>query len=578
MSDPLSGSVGIVQPQTMHFDEPLPLRCGRSLVNYDLVYETYGRLNAEGDNAILICHALSGNHHAAGVHSADDKKPGWWDSCIGPGKAIDTQHFFVIAINNLGGCHGSTGPSSICADTQEPYGPDFPVMAVRDWVKSQHRLVVALGVTRLAAVVGGSLGGMQALRWSIDYPDFVAKAAVIASAPKLTAQNIAFNEVARQAIISDPAFHEGRYYQHQTYPSKGLMLARMLGHITYLSDDAMRDKFGRDLRAGKLNFNFDVDFQVESYLRYQGENFSTKFDANTYLLMTKALDYFDPAADHQGDLARCLAQAKCSFLVVSFSTDWRFAPVRSREIVDALLAAKKEVSYLEIDAPQGHDAFLFPIDPYVRALSGFLRPNQQPNLPSNRVDLSLIQEWVPAGARVLDLGCGQGELLHAVAATAGQCIGMEIDTDKLVAGVEQGLSVIDQDLNEGLTSLADASFDMVLMTQALQAVNRPDLLLQEMVRVGKKAIVTFPNFGHWTTRFYLGFRGRMPMSKALPYAWYNTPNIHLCTFNDFEDLCAQSGVKILKRLVVNDQHQSRALINLLPNLLGEIAIYHLCKA
>ncbi len=572
-----TGSVGIVEPQKMHFAEPLPLRCGRSLANYELMYETYGQLNAEGTNAILICHALSGNHHAAGLHHADDKKPGWWDACIGPGKAIDTNHFFIISMNNLGGCHGSTGPSSINPETNEHYGPEFPVMAVRDWVKSQYRLVVALGVNRLAAVIGGSLGGMQALRWSIDYPDFVQRIAVIASAPKLTAQNIAFNEVARQAIISDPAFHEGRYYQHKTYPSKGLMLARMLGHITYLSDDAMRDKFGRDLRVGKLNFNFDVDFQVESYLRYQGENFSSKFDANTYLLMTKALDYFDPAADHDGDLARCLAQAKSKFLVVSFSTDWRFSPERSREIVDALLAAKKEVSYAEIDAPQGHDAFLFPIAPYVQALRGFLQPEVKTELP-NRADLQLIRDWIPSGASVLDLGCGQGELLQSIRDKSKLSIGMEIDTDKLVNGVAHGLNLVDQDLNHGLTSLADGSFDMVLMTQALQAVDRPDLMLKEMVRVGKEAIVTFPNFGHWTTRFYLGFRGRMPMSKALPHAWYNTPNIHLCTFNDFEDLCAQSGVRIIKRLVVNDQHQSTALINLMPNLLGEIAIYHLCQA
>lgn len=374
-----SDSVGIVEPQIAEFKESLVLRSGRQLQSYQLVYETYGTLNAQKDNAILICHALSGHHHAAGYHDIDDKKPGWWDACIGPGKAIDTNRFFVVALNNLGGCHGSTGPQSVNPETGELYGPNFPIMAVRDWVKSQARLADRLGIDCWHAVVGGSLGGMQAMRWSIDHPKRLKKCVVIASAPKLSAQNIAFNEVARQAITSDPDFHQGYYYQHNTLPKRGLSLARMLGHITYLSDDAMREKFGRDLRTGTLSFNYGVDFEVESYLRYQGESFSDKFDANSYLLMTKALDYFDPAADHQDDLSRCLAQSACQFLVVSFSTDWRFAPARSKEIVDALLRSNKPVSYLEIDAPQGHDAFLFPIPEYVAILKGFLegKPHAQ---------------------------------------------------------------------------------------------------------------------------------------------------------------------------------------------------------
>jgi homoserine O-acetyltransferase len=336
------------------------------------VYETYGTLNDDASNAILICHALSGHHHAAGFHSTEDRKPGWWDACIGPGKAIDTNIYFVVSLNNLGGCHGSTGPMSQDPETGRPYGPDFPIIAVRDWVKSQARLADRLGIDCWHAVIGGSLGGMQALRWSIDFPDRLKGCAVIAAAPKLSAQNIAFNEVARQAIVSDPDFYQGRYFDHDTRPKRGLMLARMVGHITYLSDSSMREKFGRDLRTGKLNFTFDADFEVESYLRYQGENFSDQFDANTYLLMTKALDYFDPAGDHDGDLARCLGQARCRFLVASFSTDWRFAPERSQELVRALTRARRPVSYLEIDAPQGHDAFLFPIPEYVALIEGFL--------------------------------------------------------------------------------------------------------------------------------------------------------------------------------------------------------------
>jgi homoserine O-acetyltransferase len=366
-------SVGLVTPQTLHFDQPLELDSGRTLPAYDLVYETYGELNAARSNAVLICHALSGDHHAAGYHTADDRKPGWWDTYIGPGKPIDTQRFFVVSLNNLGGCKGSTGPITPEPGSGRPYGPDFPFVTVRDWVQSQARLADALGIERWAAVIGGSLGGMQALQWTIDQPERIRHALVIAAAPKLTAQNIAFNEVARQAILSDPDFHEGHYYEAGTLPRRGLMLARMLGHITYLSEDAMRAKFGRELREGRLNFNFDVEFQIESYLRYQGRSFVDKFDANTYLLMTKALDYFDPAAAHGDDLARALEGVTARFLVMSFTTDWRFSPARSREIVRALIHAGKQVSYAEIEAEHGHDAFLAPIPHYRAVFSHYMR-------------------------------------------------------------------------------------------------------------------------------------------------------------------------------------------------------------
>ncbi|RZI91393.1 MAG: homoserine O-acetyltransferase [Pseudomonas sp.] len=366
-------SVGLVTPQTARFDEPLALACGRSLTSYELVYETYGTLNSSASNAVLICHALSGHHHAAGFHRADERKPGWWDSCIGPGKPIDTNRFFVVSLNNLGGCNGSTGPSSVNPLTGKPYGADFPVLTVEDWVHSQVRLADRLGINQWAAVVGGSLGGMQALQWTITYPDRVRHCVDIASAPKLSAQNIAFNEVARQAILTDPEFHGGSFQDQGVIPKRGLMLARMVGHITYLSDDSMGEKFGRELKSDKLNYDFhSVEFQVESYLRYQGEEFSGRFDANTYLLMTKALDYFDPAATHGGDLAATLSNVTADYCVISFTTDWRFSPARSREIVDALMAARKNVCYLEIDSPYGHDAFLIPTPRYMLGFSNYM--------------------------------------------------------------------------------------------------------------------------------------------------------------------------------------------------------------
>ncbi len=367
-------SVGLVTPQIARFDEPLALACGRSLAAYELIYETYGTLNSTASNAVLICHALSGHHHAAGYHKPDDRKPGWWDSCIGPGKPIDTNRFFVVSLNNLGGCNGSTGPSSLNPATGKPYGADFPVLTVEDWVHSQARLADRLGIQQWAAVVGGSLGGMQALQWTITYPDRVRHCVDIASAPKLSAQNIAFNEVARQAILTDPEFHGGSFQDQGVIPKRGLMLARMVGHITYLSDDSMGEKFGRELKSDKLNYDFhSVEFQVESYLRYQGEEFSGRFDANTYLLMTKALDYFDPAASHGGDLAASLAHVTADYCVMSFTTDWRFSPARSREIVDALIAARKNVCYLDIDSPYGHDAFLIPTPRYIQGFTNYMK-------------------------------------------------------------------------------------------------------------------------------------------------------------------------------------------------------------
>ncbi len=339
---------------------------------YELVYETYGTLNADRSNAVLVCHALSGNHHVAGYYAGDPKNVGWWDTMIGPGKPVDTDKFFVIGVNNLGGCHGSTGPSSINPDGGQPYGADFPVVTVEDWVQSQARLADLLGIRQFAAVMGGSLGGMQAMQWALSFPGRVRHVLAIATAPRLTAENIAFNDVARNAILTDPDFHDGHYYRHGTVPARGLRLARMLGHITYLSDDAMADKFGRQLRQGKLGYSYDIDFEIESYLRYQGDKFATYFDANTYLLMTKALDYFDPARDYGDNLDQAFAAARAGFLVVSFTTDWRFSPERSRAIVNALLHNRRNVSYAEITSTHGHDSFLMEHPHYHEVMRTYL--------------------------------------------------------------------------------------------------------------------------------------------------------------------------------------------------------------
>ena len=368
----LTDSVGIVKPQKAIFDSPLQLDCGKELKKIELVYEAYGSLNERKDNAVLICHALSGDHHAAGFNSPEDKKPGWWDVCIGPGKPFDTNKFFIVCPNNIGGCKGSSGPNTINPETGQLYGPSFPIVTVEDWVNTQNLLGDSLGIKKWACIIGGSLGGMQALQWTISFPEKVQNIISVAAASKLSAQNIAFNEVARQSIINDPDFRDGYYYEHGVIPKIGLSIARMLGHITYLSDDSMRQKFGRDLKEGKLNFSYDVDFQVESYLRYQGKYFVDKFDADTYLLMTKVLDYYDPASRVGGDLSKAFEKSISNYLIVSFTSDWRFSPERSQEIVEALVGAKKNVSYSEIEANNGHDAFLMPIPNYLNILKNFM--------------------------------------------------------------------------------------------------------------------------------------------------------------------------------------------------------------
>ncbi len=395
MNDAPSGSVGAVAPQRAGFLEPLILKAGKTLASYELVYETYGTLNAERSNAVLVCHALSGSHHVAGWYADDPRKVGWWDNLVGPGKPVDTERFFVIGVNNIGGCHGSTGPGSVDRATGQPYGASFPVVTVEDWVVSQARLMDRLGIERLAAAIGGSLGGMQAMQWTLSFPERIGHALVIAAAPRLSAQNIAFNDVARQAIVSDPDFHGGNFYAHKAIPARGLKLARMLGHITYLSEDVLMEKFGRVLKRDEYGFNYEVEFEIESYLRYQGDKFAQVFDANTYLLMTKALDYFDPAKEAGGDLARALSAARAGFFVASFRSDWRFPPERSREIVKALVASNQDVSYAEIDAPHGHDAFLLDNPQYHQLVAAYM---------------DNVANEVGAGKRLAPLALAAGEL------------------------------------------------------------------------------------------------------------------------------------------------------------------------
>jgi homoserine O-acetyltransferase len=581
-------SVGIVEPQVARFTEPFKLASGRTLPQFDLAYETYGTLNQERSNAVLVCHALNASHHVAGVYSDDPENIGWWDNMIGPGKPVDTDRFFVIGINNLGSCFGSTGPTSIDPLTERPYGGDFPLVTVEDWVDTQARLADRLGINRFAAVMGGSLGGMQALAWATRYPQRVGHALIIAAAPNLSAQNIAFNEVARQAILTDPDFHDGHFDVQGTKPRRGLRVARMIGHITYLSDLQMEEKFGRALRDG-LKFSFAPEFQIESYLRYQGDKFAEYYDANTYLRITKALDYYDPALAADGDLARALAVAQCKVLVVSFKTDWRFSPARAREIVKALVDTRHDVSYAEVDAPHGHDAFLLDNPQYhsvVRAYFDHIAADtkgystfrfgaevkqqvERRASESQRADYATIADWLPPRAQVLDLGCGDGSLLaYLMRERQARGYGIEIADAGVLASVRNGINVLQSDLESGLAGFDDASFDCVILSQTLQAMRHTEAIVDEMLRVGREVIVTFPNFGHWSHRWQI-LKGRMPVSENLPYQWYDTPNIHLCTVADFDAFLRERDCVVENRVVLAEGHP----VSMLPNLLGDLAIY-----
>ncbi len=588
-------SVGIVKTETARIidaDSPLELACGKTLSPIDVAYETYGTLNKDADNTILICHALSGNAHVAGYNSPEDKKPGWWENMIGPGKGIDTNKYFVICSNFLGGCSGTTGPSSINPATQKPYGLDFSIITIADMVKVQKLLLDKLGIKQLLAVIGGSVGGMQVLQWAIEYPDFVKAAIPIATTSHLGAQSIAFDAVGRNAILADPNFAGGQYHD-KSGPDRGLGIARMIGHITYLSEMGMRKKFGRKLRgAEKYSYEFNSEFAVETYLDYQGQAFVERFDANSYLYITKAADYFDLSKDY-GSLNQTFVKVKSRFLVISFASDWLFTPEQSKAVVNALLAGRKDTSYCNIDSPYGHDAFLLEPGILGSLLSGFLQATHTPHLTRQnnsvrsgkkrpvskfeqarraRVDYELIESLITADSTVLDVGCGDGQLLANLIADKNiKGEGIELGQELILACVKRGLPIIQHDAEQGLENYADKSFDVAILSQTVQTVKDPEKLLKELLRVGKKVIVSFPNFANWRCRLQLFFGGRAPVSDRLPFEWHNSPNTHFLSIKDFDLFCKTLGVKVEKKIPLVKTRISP--VRFAPNLFAEQVIY-----
>lgn len=573
-------------------ERPLELECGKAFGPVDVAYETYGTLNAAQDNAVLICHALSGNAHVAGLNSPKDKKPGWWDVMVGPGKGIDTNKYFVICSNFLGGCSGTTGPSSVNPATGKPYGLDFPIITVADMVRVQKLLLEKLGIKKLLAVIGGSIGGMQVLQWAIAYPDFVQAAIPIATTTHLGAQSIAFDAVGRNAILADPNFSGGQYVNGKG-PATGLAIARMIGHITYLSEQGMREKFGRELRnSDHYSYDFSSEFSVETYLDYQGQSFVERFDANSYLYITKAADYFDLVREH-GSLKQAFADVRCRFLVISFGSDWLFTPAQSRAIVNALVANHKDVSFCDIRSPYGHDAFLLEPKTLGILLSGFLNATRHPganghrrtakaggharaNAPQQanrmRVDYEVIESLIEPNSTVLDIGCGDGELLAHLALDKNvKGEGIELDQDLVLACVDRGLPIVQHDIEQGLESYADESYDYVILSQTVQTVKNAEKVFAELLRVGRKVIVSFPNFAHWRSRAQLFFLGRAPVTEQLPFDWHNSPNIHCLSLNDFDGFCRKLGVQVEKRIPLIKARLSP--VRVVPNLFAEQVIY-----
>lgn len=568
--------VGVVHTQTVRLALPaggLSLECGRTLPELDVAYETYGELSPAGDNVIFICHALTGDAHVAGVLGTPDGPPGWWDEMIGPGRGIDTTYYHVVCANILGGCRGTTGPSSIDPGTGKPYGAAFPPISVADIVDVHMRLLQHLGITELAAVIGGSFGGMQVLDWAIRYPDQVKRAICIASAASLSSQALAFDIVGRSAITDDPDWQGGDYADTGRVPASGLALARKIGHITYLSPELMSDKFGRKRQAGDRQpaTGFQSDFAVESYLAYQGTKFVGRFDANSYLHITAAMDDYDIAQQY-GSLESAFRAIEAKLLIVALSADWLFPAEQSRELANTLLRAGKAASYCLLHAPHGHDAFLVDIEHLAEVLRAFLpwvtsggrvrSPANDAQRDSRRREFDIISDMIETGASVVDIGCGNGELLTRLKRDKQVTgLGVDIAIGHVIEVIDAGHDMFQADIDAGLAMIPDTTYDYAVLSETLQVVHNPLLVLREMLRVARECIVSFPNFANWAHRWAL-LRGHMPRSRVLPFEWYDTPNIHLFTRDDFVELCRREGLQILDTVCVGENPVSRALVRL----------------
>jgi homoserine O-acetyltransferase len=595
-SDSVRHAKALRHAQTFTFAGPFRLELGGQLSSVTTVFETYGTLNAARDNAILICHAISGDSHVASHDAADD--PGWWDIMVGPGKPIDTDHYFVVCPNLLGGCRGSTGPGSVNPETSKPYGRDFPTVTVGDMVAVQRRLLEHLGIGQLLAVVGGSMGGHQALTWATRHADQVRGVIALATSPRLTSQALAFDVVGRNAIMRDPHYHNGQYYDQPDRPEVGLALARMIGHITYLSREAMSQKFEADrLQPRDVAIEFEKKFSVGSYLGYQGQKFVERFDPNSYVALTMAMDLFDLGAT-PAELTRSLAPAQCRWLVLSFTSDWLFPAFQSRDLVDALIANEIPVTYCNVESSCGHDAFLLPDDlarygellrAFLANVSGTPLEDIEPHVPDGlghaptsifhkrRVDYDRIVELIPPGASVLDLGCGRGGLLRRVKQHAHpRLLGIEWDEPAIITCVRRGVDVIHADLNKGLRAFADRQFDCVLLSQTLQAIADVEGALREMLRVGRTGIVSFPNLAYHKLRRMLAEEGRAPRTSGiLGYEWYNTPNIRFLSITDFEDFCQAHRYRVHRRIALDTEADTEVFDD--PNRNADLAIFVLSR-
>ena len=579
-------TVGTVAPQTIKLDLPpggLRLEKGGVLPEIEVTYERCGAINADNDNVVFICHALTGDAHVVGRRPGEIESTGWWEGMIGPGKGIDTDRFQVICANILGGCKGTTGPSSINPATDKPYGSAFPKITVGDIVEVHRLFLRQIGVMRLAAVMGGSFGGMQVLEWLIRYSGEIDKAIAIASAANLNSQALAFDIVGRHAIIGDPNWNTGDYYDSENLPYKGLSSARKLAHITYLSQQLMDAKFGREKRPewltadpdfrNTIDRNFGTFFQVESYLQYQGEKFIQRFDANSYLHITLAMDEYD-IEERYKTLDAAFAGITSRVLIVSLSGDWLFMPEQSEELVTALVRQKKQVSYCHLDAAAGHDAFLTHINDLKRVVKAFMPASPDAEQAGETKDSGTIRQWqlrhyqnvvdlIPQDSRVLDLGCGNGSLLNILKQLRGcNGNGVEIDVEQVITAIGSGCDILLEDIDDGLAMIPDNSFDVAVLSETLQTIKRPRELLQQILRVAREAVITFPNFACLEVRRQLLLNGRMPKGKQIPFEWYNTPNIHLFTLKDFRALCREDHIDILDLICQGRGFAEKALLAL----------------